>query len=448
MSNGADITLLNASYVVPVRPRGRVLENHTVVVINGVIESVLPTREARSRWTDAAEVVLTGQALIPGLVNAHTHSPMTLLRGYADDMELDVWLHEHIWPAEGRFVRPDFVTDGTRLAVAEMFRSGTTCFNDMYFFQDETIDVCRSSGMRVSAGITVIEMASSWAADVDEYLDKGLGLLETYRDDPLVSFALAPHSPYTISDPTMDRIAEASVQHGLPVHMHVLETAWEIQKSQEQHGVYPLERLDRHGLLNERLIAVHMTQLGSSDIEKVANSDARVVHCPQSNLKLASGFCPVNDLMDAGVTVALGTDGAAANNDLDMLGELQTAALLAKGVAGKADALGAADALEMATLSGARALGLEDSIGSIEPGKQADLCAIDLMQPETQPLHNVVSQLVYAASARQVTDVWVAGRRVLDGGALVTVDQDEIIETAERWRGRLARFAAGSTREH
>ena len=265
-------TLINAGWIVPVEPDCSALADHSVAIRDGRIVAVLPTPEAAGRY-EAVEVIdRPGHVILPGFVNAHTHSPMTLLRGYADDMALDVWLHDHIWPAEGRFVRPGFVADGTRLAVAEMFRSGTTCFNDMYFFQDATIDVCRSAGMRLSAGITVIEMASSWAANVDEYLDKGLDLVKSCRDDPMVSFALAPHSPYTISDPTMDRVAEVSEQQGLPVHMHVLETAWEIQKSQEQHGVYPLERLDRHGLLNERLIAVHMTQLGSADIERVADA--------------------------------------------------------------------------------------------------------------------------------------------------------------------------------
>ncbi|MEE4292826.1 MAG: TRZ/ATZ family hydrolase [Xanthomonadales bacterium] len=436
------VRLLNAAYVVPVRPRGAVLENHAVAVSGKRILDVLPAEQARSRWPHAERVELPTHVLLPGFVNAHTHASMTLLRGYADDMGLTKWLQEHIWPAELAFVGPGFVADGTRLAIAEMFRSGTTCFNDMYFFQDETIEACLAAGMRVCSGITVIEMASAWASGVTEYLDKGLALLDRYSGNPLVSFALAPHSPYTVSDESMQRVAKLSAEHDIPVHMHLLETAWEIQQSLEQHGKRPLRRLEKLGMLNQRLVAVHMTQIDGDDIARFADSGASIVHCPQSNLKLASGFCPVARLAGAGVNVAVGTDGAAANNDLDMLDEIQTAALLAKGVAGDASAVDAFSALEMGTLNGAAALGIGDRIGSIEPGKQADLCALDLEQPETQPLHNVVSQLIYAASARQVSDVWVAGRRVLENGELTTLDVGGTMQAAAEWQQKLQDFAS------
>jgi 5-methylthioadenosine/S-adenosylhomocysteine deaminase len=317
----------------------------------------------------------------------------------------------------------------------------------MYFFPDATIEVCREAGMRVSAGIAVIEMPSAWAASVDEYIEKGLDLHERWKDDPLVSFMLSPHAPYTVSDDSLDRIAGLSEEKGLRVHMHLLETEWEIKQSMQQHEQHPFARLRRHGLLDERLMAVHMTQLGVEEIALVAESGASVVHCPQSNLKLASGFCPVAALAEAGVNVALGTDGAASNNDLDMLGEAQTAALLAKAVAGDAKAVNAFDALEMMTINGAEALGIGDRIGSIEVGKQADLCALDLRQPETQPLHHVVSQVIYAASGRQVSDVWVAGKHVLESGRLTTLDLDEIMHTAEHWQHRLARFEASKSEQ-
>ena len=436
------VRLIRAAYVVPVRPRGPALKDHVVAISGDSILAVLPAEEARGRWPEAESLELPHHVLLPGFVNAHTHSPMTLLRGYADDMELSDWLQEHIWPAEARYVSPEFVADGTRLAVAEMFRSGTTCFNDMYFFPDAMIEVCREAGMRVSAGIAVIEMPSAWAASVDEYIEKGLDLHERWQDNPLISFMLSPHAPYTVSDDSLDRIANLSEEKGFRIHMHLLETEWEIKQSMQQHEQHPFARLRRHGLLDERLMAVHMTQLGVEEIALVAESGASVVHCPQSNLKLASGFCPVAALAEAGVTVALGTDGAASNNDLDMLGEAQTAALLAKAVAGDAKAVNAFDALEMMTINGAEALGIGDRIGSIEVGKQADLCALDLRQPETQPLHHVVSQVIYAASGRQVSDVWVAGKHVLESGRLTTLDLDEIMHTAERWQHRLARFEA------
>ena len=434
----AQVTLIRAGHVLPVRPRGLILEEHAVAVRGDRIEAVLPRDEAARRWPGAETVDLPGHVVLPGLVNAHTHAPMTLLRGFADDMELTAWLQEHIWPAEQRHVGPGFVRDGTLLAVAEMLRSGTTCFNDMYFFPDATIEVCRAVGMRASVGITIIEFASAWASGVGRYIEKGLALLDAWGDDPLLRFTLSPHAPYTVSDDTLSRIAGLSRERDLPVHIHLLETEWEIKQSYQQHDVHPVSRLERAGLLNERLQAVHMVQTSADDIERVAAAGANVVHCPQSNMKLASGFCPVGALLDAGINVAIGSDGAASNNDLDLLAETQTAALLAKAVAGDARVLDAAQALEMMTINGARALGMERETGSIEVGKQADLCAIDFDTPATQPLHNVVSQLLYAASSRQVTDVWVAGRRLLNSGRLTTIDEEGVLASARQWRERLA----------
>jgi 5-methylthioadenosine/S-adenosylhomocysteine deaminase len=430
--------LIHARYVVPVRPQDVVLENYGVVVCDDVIRAVLPLAEAKESWPDAELIDLSDHLLIPGLVNAHTHAPMTLLRGYADDMELPVWLRDHIWPAEREFVGPEFVADGTRLAIAEMLRSGTTCFNDMYFFADSAIEVCLETGMRASIGITIIEIESAWAVDVESYVEKGLALHEHWKSEPLISFTLSPHAPYTVSDETLDRIALLSVERGLPVHMHLLETEWEIKQSLQQHDLHPLVRLDLRNLFNNKLQAVHMTQISKEDIDRLIATGAHVIHCPQSNLKLASGICPLSSLLKAGVNVALGTDGAASNNDLDLLAEAQTAALLAKGVSGDAEAAPAFQVLEMMTINGARALGLEQRIGSIEVGKQADLCALNLNSPETQPLHNVVSQLVYAASSRQVSDVWVAGKRLLAEGKLTTIDLDVVLDSARKWQARLA----------
>jgi len=430
--------LIHARYVVPVRPQGVVLENYGVVICDDVIRGVLPLAEAKRAWPDAELIDLSDHLLIPGLINAHTHAPMTLLRGYADDMELPVWLRDHIWPAEREFVGPEFVADGTRLAIAEMLRSGTTCFNDMYFFADSAIEVCLETGMRASIGITIIEVESAWATDVESYIEKGLALHERWKSEPLISFTLSPHAPYTVSDETLDRIAALSTEHGLPVHMHLLETEWEIKQSLQQHDLHPLNRLELRNLFNNKLQAVHMAQLSNEDIDRLAETGAHVIHCPQSNLKLASGICPLSSVLKAGVNVALGTDGAASNNDLDLLAEAQTAALLAKGISGDAEAAPAFQVLEMMTINGAHALGLEEHIGSIEVGKQADLCALNLKCPETQPLHNVVSQLVYAASSRQVSDVWVAGKQLLAEGKLTTIDLDAVLDSARKWQARLA----------
>ena len=440
-------SLIHARYTVPVRPQRVIYEDYSVALSDDEILAVLPHAEALRIWPDASVTELPDHVLIPGLINAHTHSPMSLLRGYADDMELPVWLRDHIWPAEREFVGPEFVADGTRLAVAEMIRSGTTCFNDMYFFPDATIEACLEIGMRASIGITVIEIESAWATDVDSYIDKGLRLQEKLKSEPLISFTFSPHAPYTVSDETLCRIAGLSKDLNFPVHMHLLETEWEIKQSQQQHDVHPLSRLEQAGLLDSRLQAVHMAQISADDIEKMADVGAHVIHCPQSNLKLASGICPLASLLDAGVNVALGTDGAASNNDLNLLAEGQTAALLAKGISGNAEAVNAFQVLDMMTINGARALGRGAQIGSIEAGKQADLCAIDLSAPETQPLHHVVSQLVYAASRRQVSDVWVAGRPLLRSGELTTLDLKDVIGRARRWQSRLAGLEETMTRE-
>jgi len=440
---GERATLIHARYLLPVRPRDVVYEQHSVLLWEDRIAGLLPRAEAERAWPRARVVELPGHVLLPGLVNCHTHSPMTLLRGYADDLDLHVWLTQHIWPAERRFVGPEFVHDGSILAIGEMLQGGTTCFNDMYFFPDATVAACLEAGMRASIGMIVLEAESAWARDADDYIDRGLRLRERHAGEGLVRFAFAPHAPYTVSDAALRRIAGHSAEWRIPVHMHLLETEWEIKQSYQQHESHPLHRLERLGLLNERLQAVHMVHLSADDIERVVESGTQVVHCPQSNLKLANGFCPYGSLKDAGVNVALGTDGAASNNDLDLLAEAQTAALLAKGVSGDARAGGAFEMIELVTLNGARALGLEDAIGSIEPGKQADLCAIDLRDARTQPVHHVVSQLVYAASSRQVSDVWVAGRRVLESGRLTTIDIDEVADRARSWQARLAGLDSG-----
>ncbi|MCU0765981.1 MAG: TRZ/ATZ family hydrolase [Gammaproteobacteria bacterium] len=431
-------TLVHARWVVPVEPHGRVLAHHAVAVHNGRIVAVEPSPRARSAFRAAHEVDLPAHALIPGLVNAHGHAAMTLFRGLADDLPLMTWLGEHIWPAEARWVSEEFVAAGTGLALAEMLRGGTTCFNDMYFFPQVTARAAAAAGMRAVVGLIVLDFPSAWAADADAYFARAVDVFDELKGHPLVRTAFAPHAPYSVSDAPLARVRKLADELELPVHIHVHETRDEIAQSLERHGVRPIARLDRLGLVSPSLVAVHMTQLEDEEIALFAAKGAHVVHCPESNLKLASGFCPVQRLLDAGVDVALGTDGAASNNDLDMFGELRTAALLAKGVAADPSAVPAATALRMATLNGARALGLADEVGSLVPGKEADLVAVDLSFPETQPVHHPISQLVYAAGRRQVSHVWIAGRPVLVEGRLTTIDLDKAREDAEAWRARIA----------
>lgn len=427
-------TLLHARWIVPVQPDGCVLEHHALAIQDDRILAILPQAEAATRYRADTTLHLDRHVLIPGLINAHTHASMTLLRGLADDLPLMSWLQDHIWPAEARWVDPDFVRDGTRLALAEMLRGGTTCFNDMYFFPEVTATAVREAGMRACVGLIALDFPTAYAGNLDEYLDKGLALHDSVQNDPLVRVAFAPHAPYTVSAPALERIGRLANELAIPVHIHVHETAAEIADFQARHGCRPLARLTQLGLVSPRLLAVHMTQLEPAEIDQLAQAGAHVVHCPESNLKLASGFCPSARLDAAGVNLALGTDGAASNNDLDLFGELRTAALLGKGVAGDAAALPAARVLRMATLNGAQALGLAAETGSLEPGKAADIVAVDLGQLESTPIYHPISQLVYATGRHQVSDVWVAGRRLLADRQLTTLDPVELMQRAQHWQ--------------
>ena len=433
----APVTLILPRYIIPVRPHGQVLEGCGIVIAGDRIHSVCPELEARKSFPQASVVELNEHAVLPGLINMHTHSPMTLLRGYADDLALTEWLNQHIWPAESRFVDEQFVDDGTRLAIAEMIRSGTTCFNDNYFFPDVMARVATEAGMRAMIGFPLLDQATVWARNFDEYMGKARAVRDEFSGNHLVDFSLAPHAPYSVSDAGLDSIAMEVSANPIRVHLHCLETRFDLEHSLENYGVPPLERLSRHGLLNDNLIAVHMTQLAASDIEVLADKGTHVVHCPQSNLKLASGICPVAKLLEAGVNVSMGTDGAASNNNLDLLEEVRFAALLGKVASSDATAISAIEAVDMMTINGARALGLDEKIGSIEAGKQADLCAMNLKAPATQPLHNLHSQIVYAASSAQFTDVWVAGVRLLEDGALTSIDEPQVLGRATTWRTRM-----------
>ena len=432
-------SLIHARWVIPVEPEAEVYEHYSIVIDNARIVDLLPQAQARSQYQSDHSLELTEHALIPGLVNAHTHAAMSLFRGIADDLPLMEWLQKHIWPLEQKWVSESFVQAGSELAIAEMLRAGVTCFNDMYFYPEVTARTAISAGMRASIGLILIDFPSNWAQNPQEYLSKGRALFDEVSGQPLISTPFAPHAPYTVSDASLQMMHKTAEQQGMPlrVHMHVHEIAHEVDESVKQHGVRPLERLRNAGMLDSGFMAVHMTQLTDEEIEFFAASGGSVVHCPESNLKLASGFCPVAKLLERGVNVALGTDSAASNNDLDMLGEMKTAALLAKAVAGDASAVPAHTTLRMASLNGAKALGLEAEIGSLQIGKQADITAIRMDQLETQPLFDPISQIVYAANRSEVSDVWVAGKRLLASGDLTTMDLDNIQHNTATWAERL-----------
>ena len=429
--------LIKARWIVPVDPAGLVLEEHAVAVDKGRIVAVLPQHEATTRFAPRNIKQLDQHVLIPGLINLHTHAAMTLLRGLADDLPLMDWLQNHIWPAEARHVSPQFVIDGTTLACAEMLRGGVTCFSDMYFHPKAAAEAALAYGMRASIGLITLDFPTAYAADTDDYLAKGLAVRDELREEALLSFSLAPHAPYTVSDRSFAKVLTLAEQIELPIQIHLHETGQEISDSLRDFGMRPIERLRRLGLLSPGLIGVHAVHLDAGEISLLAEHGCSVAHCPTSNLKLASGIAPIAALHAHGVNIGLGTDGAASNNRLDLFQEMRLAALLAKGQSGRADAITAHQALHMATLGGARALGLDTTIGSIAPGKAADLCAVSLNATELSPCYDPVSHLVYTAGRENISDVWVAGRIRVEDGQLLENNEIELIKLATLWQNKI-----------
>ncbi len=430
--------LITPRWIVPVVPSGLVLENHAIAVHQGRIAGIVPV-SATLDLKVAERRDLPDRLLIPGLINAHGHAAMSLLRGMADDLPLMDWLNDHIWPAEAQWVNEAFVRCGTELAIAEMLRGGTTCFVDMYFYPEIAASVALEYGIRAQVAFPVIDNPIPGAKNSDEGIAKGLRLHDEVKHSQLVNVAFGPHAPYTVGDATLTRIRTLADELDLPVHMHIHESAVEIEDSVRQTGLRPLQRLHQLNLLTPRLQAVHMTQISDEDLELIRDLGVSVIHCPESNLKLASGFSPVQRMLDAGINVALGTDGAASNNDLDMLGEMRTASLLAKGVSGQPTAMDAHTALRMATLGGAQALCMGDETGSLEPGKAADMIAVDLSGLDQQPVHNPLSQLLYSCNASHVSDVWVAGAEKVRDGKLLGIDQTRLLAEAQEWARKIQR---------
>jgi len=431
-------SLIHAKWVIPVDPADTVLEDYAVAVSDGRIIDILPSAEASERYQAHTNVELDKHALIPGLINAHGHAAMTLMRGLADDLPLMEWLNDHIWPAEQHFVCDEFVAAGTELAIAEMLLSGTTCFSDMYFFPDVVAKVAHHHKIRTQITPPILEFPSAWANNADEYIQKGLSVKDNYRNHPLIQIGFGPHAPYTVSDESLTRIAVLANELDASIQIHLHETAQEITDATANNGQRPLKRLERLNLLSPRLQCVHMTQIDDEDIALLKEYGCHVIHCPESNLKLASGISPVTTLLDAGINVALGTDGAASNNDLDMFGEMKAAALLAKGFSQDATALPAPQALRMATLNGAKALGIDKITGSLEIGKAADIVAVNLDSVGMQPVYNPVSQLVYSHCGQQVSHVWVNGELLVQDKQLTGFDINALKTKVLSWRDKIA----------
>ncbi|WP_080902129.1 TRZ/ATZ family hydrolase [Stutzerimonas stutzeri] len=429
--------LLFPTWLVPVEPAGVVLKGHGLGVRDGRIALIAP-RAVALKYQAIETRELEGMLLAPGLINAHGHAAMTLFRGLADDLPLQRWLKDHIWPAESRWVDEDFVRCGTELAIAEQLKGGITCFSDMYFYPSVVSELVHKHGVRAQITIPVLDFPVPDARDADEALRKGVALFDDLKHHPRITIAFGPHAPYSVADDKLESIRVLVAEMDAGIHMHVHETAHEVQEALRKHGERPLARLARLQLLGPRFQAVHMTQVDDDDLALLTEHNCSVIHCPESNLKLASGFCPVERLWEAGINVAVGTDGAASNNDLDLLGETRTAALLAKAVAGSAKALDAHRALRMATLNGARALGIDEHTGSLEIGKFADLVALDLSGLAQQPVYDPVSQLIYSTSRDTVRHVWVGGKQLLESGRLTRMDEQQVIANARQWGERIS----------
>ncbi len=425
--------IIQAKWLIPCEGNDTVLEDHALVIHQGKIKDILPSKLAKERYTARTTENYSSHAIIPGLVNAHTHLAMNMFRGLADDLALMNWLNNHIWPAEKKWVSHEFVRDASLFAMAEMIRSGTTCFNDMYFFLQATAEAADIAGVRGSIGITVIDFPTAWAANTDEYFAKGLEFYEAYKNHDRIRATVAPHAIYTVADANLLKVKEFAEKYDLKINMHIHETADEVNQSIAQTQQRPIQRLQKLGLISPRLIAVHMTQINEEDLDILQSGKPNIVHCPQSNMKLASGACSIEKLEARGLNVALGTDGAASNNDLNMLEEMRSAAFLAKHLAQNPESVSAPDILTKATLHGAKALGIDAITGSLVIGKSADMVAINLDAIETLPVYHPISQIVYSASRSQVTDVWVAGKQLLKNRVLTTLDEKELISKAKHW---------------
>jgi 5-methylthioadenosine/S-adenosylhomocysteine deaminase len=429
--------LIHAKWIITCEETNRMLTDHALAVKDGKIIAILPQQEAKNRFQATNIEQFETHAILPGFINAHTHIAMNVFRGIADDLELMDWLTNHIWPAEKKWVSEALVSDASELAIAEMIRSGTTCFNDMYFFLQATAKVAERAGLRTHIGITIIDFPTEWAKNVDEYFAKGIAFYEEYKNHPRITATMAPQGTYTVKEKDLIRIKQVAEQYQLRTNIHCQETLSDIEGAIKLNGKRPLRLLNDIGLVSPQLITIHMTQLDAHDFEILQAKGAHVVHCPESNMKLASGICPVEKLTKLGVNVALGTDGAASNNDLDMISEMRTAAFLAKLSTEDAKALPAEKALQMATLNGAKALGIDHLTGSLTIGKAADFIAIDLDRIETQPVYDPAAQIVYASSRDQVTDVWVGGKQLLKNRKLLTLDEKAILEKAKNWRKKI-----------
>ena len=430
-------SIINAGWLIPILPHKKILAGHSVAITDGKISNIFPKEKAID-FVSKEVFDLPNHVLLPGLVNCHGHAAMSLLRGLADDMALKPWLQNIIWPVEKKYISEEFVRDGTELAIAEMLLSGTTTFSDMYFFPETVAEVAIASGIRCQISFPILDFPSNWAESAKEYLSKGLAIRDKFKHINLISTVFGPHSTYTLKENNLSTISTLASELDIGLQIHLHETNQEVLDGLAERGERPIETLFKLGLLGPKTQCVHMTDLNDEDIELLSRTGAQVIHCPESNMKLASGICPISKLLNAGVNVGIGTDGAASNNDLNLFGELKSATLLAKINSMDATALTASEALTLGTLGGAKALGMNKNIGTIEVGKLADLIAVDLHQIDMQPIHNVFSQLIYVNNGSHVTHSWIQGEQIMHQRELLKIDQDNLRRRILKWQNKLS----------
>lgn len=429
--------IIRGGIVVTMDASGTVIENGAVAVRRDHIVAVGRAADIDSKYKAERVIDATSRVVMPGLINTHTHVPMGMFRGIADDLVLMEWLQKYIFPAEAKNVDEQFVRWGAKLGCLEMIEGGTTTFVDMYYFEDAIAEETAKAGMRAVLGETLIDFPApdnkTWDAGM-QYVEK---FTEKWKGHPLIVPAIAPHAPYTVSTEHLKQAHDLSSRKNVPLVIHIAEDGAEVKTIQERYGASSVAYLERNGLLDSRVIAAHMVWPTPEDIQTLATRKVGVAHCPQSNMKLAAGAAPVPQMLKAGVAVGLGTDGAASNNDLDLWEEMDTAAKLHKLVSKDPTVLNAKTALEMATINGARAIHMDKEIGSLEPGKRADLILVNIESAHQWPLYNVYSQLVYATKAADVEAVMINGRLVMEDRQVATIDAAAVRQKAREYSDRI-----------
>ena len=432
--------IISASWIFTAGPEDQLLSDYAVVIENDKVIDLLPQNKVFDEYEANNNYQLTDHILIPGLINTHTHAAMSLFKGFADDLSLQDWLNNHIWPAEKEFVNSSFVKDGSILALSEMIKSGVTTFNDMYFFPEATAEAVKELGVRSNIGLVVLDFPTNYATDPEDYLVKGFEFRDKWRNEELITTSIAPHAPYSVSNEAFTLINTYSEELNINIHTHLHETQWEIDQSIDKYGITPVQRLNNLGIIGPSLMAAHCVYLNDQDMDILAKNKVSIAHNPSSNMKLGSGIADVAKMLKQNLTVSLGTDSSASNNRLDIMGEMRLAALLIKGTTKSPELIPAKEAIKMATINGAKTLGLDSTIGSIEKNKKADLVAIDLSAIENQPLYNPISTLVYSSSRTDVSYVWIDGNIKLKDKKLVNIDEERIIQMAKKWQRKLKKI--------